>query len=90
MGPMSNAGHLINIVAPKKHKMSDTGFPGNPNVSNDEICYITISGGMSLLCRFCINMTLRSEARVFACIIATLSVCIFLLVCVTNSMWSVC
>lgn len=78
MGPMSNAGHLINIVALKKHEMADTGFPGNPNGSSDEICYITISGGMSLLFRFCINMTLRSEARVFACIITTLSVCIFL------------
>lgn len=75
---MTNAGHLIKMAALKKHKMADTGYSSNPNVSSDEICYITISGGMSLLCRFCINKTLRSEARVFACVIATLSVCVFL------------
>lgn len=67
MGPMSNAGHLINIVALKKHKMADTGFPGNPNVSNDEICYITISGGMSLLCRFCINMVRSQNLCLYYC-----------------------
>lgn len=53
MGPMSNAGQLIKMAALKNHKMADTGYPGNPNVSSDEICDITISGGMSLLCRFC-------------------------------------
>lgn len=45
--------------------MADTGYPGMLNVGRDKICSISLSGRMTLLCRFCINMTLRPEARVF-------------------------
>lgn len=45
-----------------QHKAANNLFLENPKVSSDIIYYRTIPDTVTLLCDFCINMALTSEA----------------------------
>lgn len=45
-----------------QHKTARMWCRGNPTVNSDVVYYITMAGTVTLLCDFCINMALRSEA----------------------------